>query len=375
MVAIREVPAGIPMDEARSLTAEFVRHWDQHRMPYFDSGISTPWEFFRVDAAFAVLATILLTTFRRAVPSSARLLVIGLLAITTVATAYTVTDEISPGFFGGSVGGLLIPRLLNWNSVALPVLVISLLGYLALERRSVVGLVGLAVIVPALNAPAAVSLGGLLVLALVSVPGGIRRRLQPLLGISYPRTASRTVGGLVVLACAALFSLSMLDSRNLDLDEGSPVWTEAGQGEGLIIAPPPLGRTQPSVHWPQLRTARGVLVDGGLLNVMSYARAAAPAMEEILNDIYGTSIRDTANDSFFSQSQALWERRTVRDWQRIGAEYGATNVIADSSWEIELPQTAAGSGGRYHSQWEYKQPEGRDFFPGQLRLYQIPPAR
>jgi hypothetical protein len=349
MLVIRDVQAGIPGDTATRLTEEFIRYWDGHRMPYFETDRSTPLEFFKADVAFVVLAILLLTSFRRSFPASVRLPLIALIAITAVAAAFTAVDEISPGLFPVFVKSLLVTRWLNWSSFALPIVVISALGYLALRDRSVVALAAFALLLlPARATILGVGLGALVVYALFPA---VRRATQSALGLAYGRGASPAVGALAVLAAAGLFIASMTDAHKLRLDQGNPVWSEARRGDGLIITPPIYFVSHPAygkVDWPQLRSGRPILLDTGLMNNMVYVPSAAPGMERILNRVYGTSIYDGASNSFFIQSQALWESRSERDWQAIGAEYGATNLIADSRWHIELPERAHGGGVRLY---------------------------
>jgi hypothetical protein len=351
MAAIRDVPEGIPGETATSLTAEFMRHWDVHRMPYFATGLSTPVEFFDIDAAFVILATLCLTTFRHSVPSSARLLLIGLLAVTVVATAFTLIDEKSPGFFPVPVKELMITRWLNWNSVAVPVLVISLLGVLGIERRSIVGLLGLVLVGAAIawgaEVHSALAAAGLLALLAYAWMPPLRRGVQSFLDLSYKPDPSRLVSALGVAACAALLIVAISGAHDLKLprlprNEGNPVWAEARRGEGLIVVAPPINNV-PVAPWPQLRTRRGILLDPWLMDNMSYAPAMAPGIEEILRDVYGTSIRDPATWSSFARTKRLWEGWTVKDWQAIARKYGANEVIAKNGWDIRLPAIARGN--------------------------------
>lgn len=83
----------------------------------------------------------------------------------------------------------------------------------------------------------------------------------------------------------------------------------------------------------QLITRRPVL-NYMPINMLPYAIEGAPAMEKMLRDIY--------NMDFFSPPpptdhvQSAWEKRSTDDWIALGHQYDASEVLAPSSWTIQL---------------------------------------
>jgi hypothetical protein len=94
----------------------------------------------------------------------------------------------------------------------------------------------------------------------------------------------------------------------------------------------------------QLWTRRPVLLDAGALDEMAYVPQAAPQVDRILRAVYGI---DTSRlpDSFDAHTaRALWEERTVAEWQRIGHQFGVTDVLTYEGWALKLPVVARSSG-------------------------------
>ena len=70
------------------------------------------------------------------------------------------------------------------------------------------------------------------------------------------------------------------------------------------------------------------------INMLPYAIEGAPSMEKILRDIYDMD--------FFSppapteHTQSVWEKRSATEWIDLGNQYNAGEVLAPSSWMIQL---------------------------------------
>ena len=111
----------------------------------------------------------------------------------------------------------------------------------------------------------------------------------------------------------------------------------AAQG-GLLV-------TASDLHLVQLRTRRPVLIDGGGLDLLAYTLEAGPAIEHILRRVYGIDLFHPPPEAAQgliprTATQLVWEARPEEEWRKIGAELGATGVLAYSDWRIRLPLVA-----------------------------------
>ncbi len=111
------------------------------------------------------------------------------------------------------------------------------------------------------------------------------------------------------------------------------------QGEGMIV-------TVAGVGSVQMRSRRPVLLEVSALNQLPYVPHSAPAMNQILKAVYGVDLLRGPPDGRRRPGIApeapreLWERRSVDEWQELGARFGFTDVLAYRDWQLQLPRVA-----------------------------------
>jgi hypothetical protein len=100
----------------------------------------------------------------------------------------------------------------------------------------------------------------------------------------------------------------------------------------------------------QLRTRRPIVLDSGALDVVTYAPAAAPAVERMLNDLYGVSLLAPPEGLRpdgrvpVDAVRGTWRRFTRDDWRRLSQRYGFSHVVASPDWGLQLESLATGGG-------------------------------
>ena len=100
----------------------------------------------------------------------------------------------------------------------------------------------------------------------------------------------------------------------------------------------------------QLRTRAPVLLDAGAIDVLPYGPSAAPAVERVLQRVYGISLlappagMKPEGRVPVDHTRDVWERYTREDWIKIGREFGVTRVVTQSGWQLDLPSLMFGDG-------------------------------
>ena len=110
------------------------------------------------------------------------------------------------------------------------------------------------------------------------------------------------------------------------------VLVAASEGQGLLI-------TVPGAILVQLMTRRPLLIDGSALDQISYFPASGALVNPALKRVYGVDFLTTPI-SALSGLEALWEARTLEEWQAIREEFGTTDVLALNTTELRLVETA-----------------------------------
>lgn len=104
--------------------------------------------------------------------------------------------------------------------------------------------------------------------------------------------------------------------------------------------------TAGNMHLIQLVTRRPVLIDGGALDMFPYVPDSGLRFNEIMKKIYGLDIFVKPPDAAHYQGmltyyhQALWEVRTLAEWQKIRSEFGVTDILTPISWNLKIPIVA-----------------------------------
>jgi hypothetical protein len=290
LLAIDHTPKADPATSFRYLSA-FVSTWDVHRQP-------VPWLHpgVRRNAVALVGAIAWLTAWRRTLPDAAAWLLRGVAVSAILGLAVVGLTHVAPEL----PAWLLIAmpgRLVNVDAMMLPALAIAAVVVTARSLR-----------VPR---PLALALHGVAMAAAVAALVIVWR--QP-----APRMPRQTI---------------FVDRSN------DPLWKIASESDGLLL-------TGGSLHLVQLRTRRPVLLDGGGLDGITYAVAAAPETERILREVYGI-------DYFHPPAEALrtgvvprtankrvWESYDLERWRAIKRAYSVSEVLTYNDWTLDLPVLA-----------------------------------
>ncbi len=150
-----------------------------------------------------------------------------------------------------------------------------------------------------------------------------------------------------ILATAAAFMVgtavivtALLRGQHLANYNNDPVYAAASKHPGMLL-------TASRLRAGQLKTRRPVLLEGAALNQLPYVPASGPEMNRILKSVYGDDLFlprppgwKTNGGLGVASGRALWERRTVTDWQNIAAEFGVTDVMTYADWKLKLPVVA-----------------------------------
>jgi hypothetical protein len=161
-------------------------------------------------------------------------------------------------------------------------------------------------------------------------------------------TGSSALGIALSLALQAQTSyLEMADWQN------HAVYARAHRGSGMLL-------TASTIRATQLRTRRPVLLEGPALNQLPYVPESGPAMNHILNRVYGEDLfqprsLDAARGGGLEKHSGrdLWESRDLHEWQALAREFGFTQIVTHVYWKLRLPLVAQ---------------------TDKLLLYDIPPA-
>ncbi|MEO5372658.1 MAG: hypothetical protein H7840_00085 [Alphaproteobacteria bacterium] len=89
-----------------------------------------------------------------------------------------------------------------------------------------------------------------------------------------------------------------------------------------------------------------VLMEPQLIDYVAYVPAAAPALAQVMADVYGIDYfkppvatrRKAAIDDEISRE--LWEQRTTEEWTALAEKYDLGGMIVRGSWKIALPRAA-----------------------------------
>jgi hypothetical protein len=176
--------------------------------------------------------------------------------------------------------------------------------------------------------------GAMLVSAVATAPAwGLIGLLQlPRLSAVGVLAGSIIIGSLAMRAATSYRALP--DWRN------DPVFARASQGRGLLL-------TASTLRAIQLQTRRGVLLEGPSLNQLPYVPASGPAMNRILNAVYGEDILTPRPFNWLHTGglkrycgRELWESRDADHWRTLAREFGFTDVLTYADWSLKLPVVA-----------------------------------
>ena len=341
----------VPADVSARYLAAFTSFWDGHRQPVAIDHMGV-----RLNLGALLLASIGLAV------SPAKFLLRFIAVSAVVSIAFVFVSWIPPDRLPTPLLILMPARILNVDAMLFAAMVIGLIGGL---RRAWTGW-------------ATVALAAALI-------AGRRSMVWEFLqqrGVDFPQPRLDPIGVLVAAAVffvAAAFFLRLRSRDGLDagaarpamiintahlamtiavvgiaagpvraLDEHNTILrdrtndllfgTVAG-GKGLLL-------TGGDLHLIQLRTRRPVLLAGGGLDGLAYSLEAAPAMDRILEDVYGIDLFHPPEEARFRGAvppefnRRVWQGYSTDRWREIKAEYNVTQVLVPSDWALELPITA-----------------------------------
>jgi hypothetical protein len=79
--------------------------------------------------------------------------------------------------------------------------------------------------------------------------------------------------------------------------------------------------------------------------VLVYVPDAAPETDRILQRVYGTNLASLqqSHEGYLRDDvgEALWQRRTLAEWQHIARDFEVADVLAYSAWRLQLPVVAS----------------------------------
>jgi hypothetical protein len=347
-----DLATDVPAADVERVATAFVRLWDDH------SSLLERHEwigFFESEYYTLVLGILLLTSLRRLLPEPARIIVVGLLGIVSVAIASTIAIELEPDLFTWHLRALMIRRWLNLSSFAFVVLSIGILGQLAFVRREVPATWALAAAATAvfsgyslsitaaasfaLSEDAPISWARALLLPVLLVGGAIVLGSLSEKGwtFRYPPKLAPALRGLA----AASMSVSLYVHQLSHIDEGrlrgadvyADVLEAARDRPGLLMMGDDLwwaGRVQ-------LRTRRPVLLDLTQLNMLLKVPQSGPRMEQILKRAYGIEL-EAGLPGALDQELPGYD---LARWQELARELRVTDVLVRSNLPLRLPRVAA----------------------------------
>jgi len=119
-----------------------------------------------------------------------------------------------------------------------------------------------------------------------------------------------------------------------------PIFAAARRRQGLILTAPRMGIVQ-------LRTRRGVVLNGEAMNQITYVPASGPAMNRVLQRIYDDDMLKPRPAAWIKIGGLLdesgrerWEKRESGEWRQLAGEFGFTSVLTYAQWKLKLPVVA-----------------------------------
>jgi len=356
----------VPAAVADHYVKTFITLWDGHRTPatlqHPEIYLNNP--AVRLSAAAIPIALIWIGGLRATLPRGADLAVRLILASACVACGLVLVSFVTGGWLPDVVQMLMPMRLLNIAGMTFAAWTLGVLG--AWRRRWAWGetaaiLLMIALLLgdrtrlllpPAIND---IRQGGISTFAIVliaMVAATVRAWMQRNRPAhrEEPAGLSRLNGGVAAvrtLAVAALvvfwvYTTTVHIALPLIFRDRAhdPVFGAASVQSGLLL-------TGGTLHLIQLRTRRPVLLDGGGTDGIVYTSAAAPAMDQIVKDVYGidmfepsAQVRDSGEPISPGINRQNWELYSHAKWLDIRRRYGVTQVLTPTPLQLALPLVA-----------------------------------
>lgn len=352
LVFVQDAPP-IDPELAGKYLSSFVGFWDGHRRPVDFNSLGVA-----MNVGALALALIWLTSFVSDVPRSAMFLLRMVAVSAALSLALAFISRMPPEQLPAGLIILMPGRLLNFNALIFPALVLGLIGA---YRKTIWGAWLVLFLTPALlltersrlwtwierhgetivgrlapERPA----DALLVLAVASLAVVVGTRLSPWDKRGWSVGVARVATlGLLAWVATETWQLSA-QPLEMFLDRtNNPVFSSAAKGRGMLV-------TSANLQLVQLRTRRPVLLDGGGLDGLPYALEAGPEMERILRDVYAIDLFNPPEEARGAgaiprgANRTAWEHYSAAKWQQIRETYSVTQVLAYADWKLALPVIA-----------------------------------
>jgi hypothetical protein len=344
---------GIDAATATRYLHAFVPFWDSHRRPV---DLRAPGVM--LNAFASALAVVWLVRFRRSLSSNVKLLLrfvaIGGLLSFGLAWWTTLPAAWMPDWLLVLMPG----RMLNVNVILAPALLLGLTSMLRpailAETMTLAIAAGLLVSRQSklwlLTQHGSLNLDNLFLFVLtVGISSALcAALLLPASASARPvsdRMPSGRAPAVVRMVLVAVLGITVgvaaLDAKDAAKNaltdwRSDPLLQAAARGDGPLL-------TGADLWLVQLRTRRPVLLDGGTLDTLPYALESGPTTERILHDVYGVDLFQPPEEARYigsvprNANRAVWEARSREEWQRIGHEYGVSQVLTPGGWKLDLP--------------------------------------
>lgn len=365
---ILDVPDTESEVSARYLRA-FVAFWDGHRFPVDIGHLGVA-----MNGLAGLLAAMWLSARAEALSPPVRVLLRMIMVVAIMSVAIIGVSWVPPAHVPTVLLMLMPARFLNLNVLLFVPLVIGLARSLRKDSYGDV-VVALMVVGLLVGSPsmfwgymtrwgvhewphlidhrlvfelAAVSLAGLCATCRYRA-GGVSRAPDP-----APTTNAWLKPALNVCVIALFVVTAALCTR---FDAGTPLvdrtndpfWSQvAADQRGMTL-------TAGSFIMVQLRSRRPVLLNSGGLDGLPYAPESGPAMNAILQDVYGVDLLNPHPDLLWGTggmqhhfNERVWEGFSLERWREIGRTYGVSQVITRTSYDLALPLMAERDGLRLY---------------------------